>query len=493
MYTKKIYIYGAGKMMMRYKNSIPWGNVKGILDSSPNKENEKIENISICNPKNVKFTSKDIIVITTQKYYWEIREELMTKHALNSVQIVGLQSWLSLKSMSIDFSKEISPYYALDDIFYCLSMIGAEKVLSYSNIFYEYGVISDNDKRLYRWKRTNNQKLKYISKMKGGQLGEKGLSSKKVYDALVCMDVTEDFLKKKLDDLIDNLSVDYVVISLPYMENVNLKKMLNKYKNITKLYGYSSGAIYIIECGMVDIDDFKIYMVTHKKMDVFFNCKHRKISVIFAGAEGKESYGYLRDDIGDNISKINPWINECTALYWIWKHTKYEYVGLCHYRRMFLYKELANENKKNIIWPNEAKKYLQQYDIIVADIADNYEENGVFNTLAFNVQSKAVDLGMKIVRNLLCERQASYVETFDMVMHGVAVFPCNMFITRREILDGYCTWLFSFIIDAAKSMDIKPYDDYSKRIIGFIAERMLTVWLLKQKLRIKELPILLLE
>ena len=37
------------------------------------------------------------------------------------------------------------------------------------------------------------------------------------------------------------------------------------------------------------------------------------------------------------------------------------------------------------------------------------------------------------------------------------------------------------------------WDDYSKRVIGFWAERLLTVWVLLSKVTIKELSILMLE
>ena len=65
--------------------------------------------------------------------------------------------------------------------------------------------------------------------------------------------------------------------------------------------------------------DVNIYIATHKKMKQF---SLKNYSVLQVGAEGKESFGYLRDDSGDNISHKNPNYCELTGLYWIWKNDK---------------------------------------------------------------------------------------------------------------------------------------------------------------------------
>lgn len=58
-------------------------------------------------------------------------------------------------------------------------------------------------------------------------------------------------------------------------------------------------------------------------------------------------------------------------------------------------------------------------------------------------------------------------------------------------MDAYCTWLFSFLLDVVRESGVMEQGSHlPQRGIGFLAERMLTVWLMYQDLRIKELPIL---
>ena len=78
---------------------------------------------------------------------------------------------------------------------------------------------------------------------------------------------------------------------------------------------------------------------------------------------GKPDLGFLEDENGDNISQLNSEINECAALYWIWKNDTFDYFGLNHYQRRF--RSLVNE--KWMLQDFEIQILLEQYDIIVAE------------------------------------------------------------------------------------------------------------------------------
>ena len=104
-----------------------------------------------------------------------------------------------------------------------------------------------------------------------------------------------------------------------------------------------------------------IYIAAHKKFNVPNNDIYIPLQV---GAEGKPNLGYTLDCSGDNISLKNPYFCELTGLYWIWKNSNADYVGLVHYRRFF-YKS-ALSNIKNILSKNEIINILNKNDIILS-------------------------------------------------------------------------------------------------------------------------------
>ena len=68
-----------------------------------------------------------------------------------------------------------------------------------------------------------------------------------------------------------------------------------------------------------------------------------------------------------------------------------------------------------------------------------------------------------------------------------------MFIMKKELLDDYCGWLFDILFELEKRLDISSYSDNDKRVFGFVSERLLDVWLIKNEIRYKDIPYIFLE
>ena len=210
--------------------------------------------------------------------------------------------------------------------------------------------------------------------------------------------------------------------------------------------------------------------------------------IIHAGrALSEKNFGSLGDDSGDNISALNLYLNEITALFWIWKNTSHAFVGLNHYRRFF------TTDGKNFLSTDDARKILREYDIIV-----NGCEFGYIALRDWKIMLSTRPLAEHVLatlRKYVALRQPDYLDAFDRVNDSFGVFCYEIFITRREIFNAYCEWLFSFIVDATEEIlattDIAASDDPRiYRAISFVAEHLMTVWLIKNRLKIKTLPII---
>lgn len=227
-------------------------------------------------------------------------------------------------------------------------------------------------------------------------------------------------------------------------------------------------------------DDISIFVVMHKDYNVRSDRLYKPLCV---GGFQKENY--LSEQFGENITYLNKKINECTALFWIWKNTSSQYVGLNHYRRYFYNNEIKSMD--NYLCAEHIGQIMKSYDIILPQTFPMADQT-VFGRIYYSMDHELCEKGHALIRRKIKKYQPDYLAAFDRVMSGRNAFMCNMFVTRREILDQYCEWLFSFLIEAAEEMDVEGYDSYSQRVMGFFAERMWTVWLSKNKLRIKELP-----
>ncbi|MBR3051261.1 MAG: DUF4422 domain-containing protein [Selenomonadaceae bacterium] len=232
--------------------------------------------------------------------------------------------------------------------------------------------------------------------------------------------------------------------------------------------------------------DFKIYIVTHK--DAKLETLPAGYEIIHAGhAIAKKDFGYLVDDIDDNISSLNLYLNEITALYWLWKHTRQSFIGFCHYRRFF------TTDGENFLTTDSAREILRDSDIIVNDCKFGYIALRDWKTL-LSTRPLAEHV-IATIRKHIARRQPDYLAAYDRVNDSFGVYCYEIFITRREIFNAYCAWLFSFIIDATEEIlattDIASSDDSrTYRAVSFVAEHLMTVWLIKNRLKIKTLPII---
>ena len=68
-----------------------------------------------------------------------------------------------------------------------------------------------------------------------------------------------------------------------------------------------------------------------------------------------------------------------------------------------------------------------------------------------------------------------------------------MFISNRELAEEYFQWLFEEFDKLMDEIDLSNYESRDTRIFGFIGERLLTTYIIKNNLKFKEYPVLFTE
>ena len=208
------------------------------------------------------------------------------------------------------------------------------------------------------------------------------------------------------------------------------------------------------------------------------------------GAALHDPLPYDGDNTGEQISEKNNTFCELTGLYWVWKNLDADAIGLCHYRRYFAGKHAGKTRDKweRILSLKEAQSLLTEAPVLLPKKRNYYIETGYSQYAHAHHEEHLV-----ATRSILSERYSAYVSAFDKTLKRTKGHRFNMFVMKRDLLDDYCSWLFDILFELEKRLDITGYSDYDKRVFGFVAERLLDVWIETNRISYRELPVLHME
>lgn len=232
----------------------------------------------------------------------------------------------------------------------------------------------------------------------------------------------------------------------------------------------------------------KILIATHKQYE--FPKSASYVPIYVGKALQQQQLDIQSDDTGENISLKNGSFCELTALYWAWKNNAFpesDYIGLVHYRRYFKGKGLVLK-ECTIASENELLSDLAQYDVIVAKKRNYYIE-----TIYKHYKNAHYIKDLDLTKRIIAQNYSEYIDAFEQVMSGKTLHLFNMFVLNRKRFSEYCEWLFSILFKLEEQIDITSYDNYQKRVFGFLAERLFNVWLVHHGLKIKEVNVVSLE
>lgn len=216
----------------------------------------------------------------------------------------------------------------------------------------------------------------------------------------------------------------------------------------------------------------KIFVMTHKK---FTPPKDPIYIPLQVGRFGKEDLGYLGDDVGDSISERNAYYGELTGMYWLWKnYTDVDVIGVCHYRRYFFSKE------QKLLRKDEYEAALERADMLVSDPMTSPTSYLEYFGEAHRVEDML--LAGKVIKKLFPQDYWAFAK----VMKENKYYFGNLCVMKKDLYDQYCEWLFTIFFDMESQMDVSSYDDYHKRVFGFLSEELLLVFATARGLKIAE-------
>ena len=234
----------------------------------------------------------------------------------------------------------------------------------------------------------------------------------------------------------------------------------------------------------------KILVCYHKpdvlvKDDVFTPIHVGRALARQRAKEGDKNFEWMLentigDDTGDNISNKNMSFNELTAVYWVWKNYDKlgnpDYIGLCHYRRYFLFrksKEVVEEIReigdKFFDYINYNKDTMNHLFDDCDYIAHIGHVDGIYKHYKENHHIEDLDLACKIA----IEKYPEYAKTVKDYLNFSYGNFFNMFIMPKDLFFKYCEWLFDILFEFEKQVDLSEKRLFiSERLTGMFIEHL---------------------
>lgn len=234
--------------------------------------------------------------------------------------------------------------------------------------------------------------------------------------------------------------------------------------------------------------EVKIYTITHK----IFKKPNDNIYVpIVAGAfeYNKNAFpkDYIRDDTGDNISDKHDLYSEYTALYWIYKNSKADIIGINHYRRYFINANWAQYLKCLCNFNRYFEKYLLKEKDILDIFGKGYNcilpkkycrtNNNLYEQYKELYNEELLHRVGEILRDYNPEMYKIYLELLD----SYEFYGKCIIILKKDAFHEYCQWWIKILAQLEK----EDYDA-EEREYAYLMERIMNVWI-EYKIRRGEL------
>lgn len=229
-----------------------------------------------------------------------------------------------------------------------------------------------------------------------------------------------------------------------------------------------------------------IFVSAHTNFNqaVIFDDTIRKSLLVGAynkNEKDRKDFDYLDSSRENHVSFKNPYYSELSGLYWVWKNDKSDVLGFEQYRRLFFNRSLKFW-KYNLLNATKIKRILKKHEIIVANKSIFKDKTMIQQ---YNDAGHSRELFIKVI-NYINEKDINMMKDYQKILNDNKLFNHNMFIAPREIIENYLEWLYD-IFEYVENDSNYDRTILTYRSLGFIAERLFTIWLLSRNIKAKEI------
>lgn len=229
--------------------------------------------------------------------------------------------------------------------------------------------------------------------------------------------------------------------------------------------------------------DTDIFLCTHKDLKTYPKSDLYTIVPTEQALEGQYEIPVLQPC---KLNKFGRLINEVTCMYNVWKNCQLKkYVGFTHYRRFLWF----------IQYPN-LEQIFNEYDVILPTPpkTKSVSRSSVYKDYCAWHYKGDIDLMIKILKDLHSDIDLSHF------FKDRQYYQFNIFITKKDIFEKLCEFIFPVIEEFIKRREWNSMNDvrdfvqkhqdgyhiqdakrieYQIRIIGFLSERLTSLfWVL---------------
>lgn len=169
------------------------------------------------------------------------------------------------------------------------------------------------------------------------------------------------------------------------------------------------------------------------------------------------------DDSGDNISEKNRMYCEMSAVYWIWKNRRHDWVGIEHYRRHLLVNPQMLKNDVDAVMPLPYLCYpneMYQYRRFVSN-----------------------DIKTATKRALKEVHPKEYPD-YEKILYGQFQYTYNLLCARWEVFNDYCHWFFEITEHMETLADEFP-EIRETRALSYAAEVLTNLYFIYNRNRLR--------